>query len=127
MGMQLEIHCPQCGEESLLLREPVYDGFEKAGEELKCSACGHVFESEAEVPFKEKTEVEIFDESDKSPPAEVFSEDEHGVLCRYCRHYVVNPFTQWCHVHRKEVQATDSCDEFEAQDDEDKGESETTI
>jgi len=127
MEKQLEIECTHCGSDSLLLREAVYEGFAKAGEKLKCSSCGHMFESEEDVPFKVKAKVEIFDETDKSPRMEVFSEDEKGVLCRHCRHYVINPFTQWCHRHRKEVQATDSCSDFAAQEGVEKGEDETAI
>jgi predicted RNA-binding Zn-ribbon protein involved in translation (DUF1610 family) len=115
---QIEIECPECGNEALLVREAVYEGFAKVGEKLRCSNCGHIFASEEDVSFKTRRQAAVFDESDKSPLIEVFAPDENRAICRHCRNYVVNPFTQWCGRHRKEVAATDSCDDFEAKDEE---------
>lgn len=117
-GGQVEIVCPQCGQEALLIREPVYEGFEKVGERRKCSACGYFFADDEEPGYKLEEHVEIFGESDRSQKTEVFEDGERGILCRYCRHYVLNPFTQWCGLHRREVEATDTCDSFEKMDDE---------
>jgi hypothetical protein len=111
--MSVEIICSECGSEAFLTREPVYDGFKKTGEKLSCSACGFVFESEASVPYKEKEAApKIFTEADRSEKFEVFEAGENKRLCRYCADYVVNPFMQFCSHHKKEVQATDSCDDF---------------
>jgi len=97
----------------LLNREAIYDGFSKTGEKLICSACGHEYASEANVPFKEqKSEPVIFTEADRSTKVEVFDEDENKYICRYCANYIINPFTQFCSAHKKEVQATDTCDRF---------------
>ncbi|MCF7848885.1 MAG: hypothetical protein K9M45_08555, partial [Kiritimatiellales bacterium] len=97
----------------LLNREAVYDGFTKTGERLTCSACGFEYASEAEVPFKAgKADPKIFTDADRSAKVEVFDEGENGRLCRYCSNYIVNPFTQYCSVHKKEVQATDTCEQF---------------
>ncbi len=114
---KLEIQCRQCGADAFVVREPIYDGFSKAGELLRCSNCGYEYDSEESLPFKTYEKTKIFDESDRSERVEVFREDEKNVVCRYCRHYVVNPFTQWCGVHKKEVEATDTCDSFESRDD----------
>ena len=100
----VEIVCPACGDETLLLRKPVYDGFAKVGEALSCSGCGHVFLSEEDVPFKEQRRVEVFTDADRPEVPTVFKGDEVK-FCRHCRHYVLNPFTQWCGVHNKEVAA----------------------
>jgi len=43
----------------------------------------------------------------------VFGDDEYGRTCRHCRHYIVNPFTQRCDLHKKEVEATDFCPDFD--------------
>lgn len=111
--MSVEIHCSQCGAEALLTREAVYEGFSKVGEKLSCSACGFVFASEESVPFKEQEAApQIFTDADRSAKVEVFEEGENQRLCRYCAEYVVNPFMQFCSHHKKEVQATDSCDDF---------------
>ncbi len=114
----VEIICKNCGADTLLNREAIYDGFTKAGERLTCSTCGHEYPSEAEVPFKEKIDAPpIFTDADRSEKVVVFAESENKRLCRYCAHYIVNPFTQFCSAHKKEVQATDTCRRFEqAQD-----------
>jgi hypothetical protein len=94
-----EIFCPICGQETLALRRPVFEGLKKVGEKLCCSACGTEFD-QGEVEFVEKEKVEVFT-------------DEDGVrLCMYCAHYIVNPFTQRCTLRMKEVEATDTCRNF---------------
>lgn len=118
MGMEpsrkLVIICTACGAESLLVRRPTYEGFKRTGETLHCASCGLEFGSEADVPFKEDADVpRIFSEADKPATLRVFGEHENRRLCRHCANYLVNPFTQWCGLHRKEVEATDTCDRFE--------------
>ena len=110
----VEIICSSCGADALLKREPVYEGFTKVGEKLSCAACGHEYASEAEVPFKRKTaSPKVFTDADRSKKVEVFDEGENARLCRYCADYIVNPFTQFCSLHKKEVQATDTCPQFQ--------------
>jgi len=111
--MSVEIICSECGAEAFLNRDPVYEGLSKTGETLSCSACGVVFASEEEVPFKEKEAgPTVFTDADRSETVKVFEAGENKRLCRYCADYVVNPFMQFCSRHKKEVQATDTCDEF---------------
>jgi DNA-directed RNA polymerase subunit RPC12/RpoP len=112
-----QIHCSACGEESLLKRTPKYDGFKKVGETLRCAACGHEYASEAEVPFKGPARPRVFDESDAPKAVQVFASEEKGRFCRYCRHYVINPFTQRCSLHNRGVESTDACAEFEPRPD----------
>lgn len=107
-----EIVCSACGAETLLLRKPRYEGFKKIGEILCCASCGHEYESESAVPFKDRPRLQVFSKADRSAELKVFREEEKGRLCRYCSHYVVHPFVQWCAAHRKEVEATDTCDRF---------------
>ncbi|MCE9612690.1 MAG: hypothetical protein K8T26_00345 [Lentisphaerae bacterium] len=108
----IEIVCAACGAEALLRREPVFEGFRKTGERLLCSACGHAYDNEAEVPFKGQQRPQVFTAADKPQAVDVFEDDEKHRNCRYCVHYVVNPFTQWCGLHRRDVEATDRCDQF---------------
>ena len=109
----MEIICRICGVEAFLSREPVYEGLKKSGEKLSCSACGFVFSSEEEVPFKEKADApSVFTDADRSAKVEVFEAGENKRLCRYCAEYVINPFMQFCSRRKKEVQATDSCPDF---------------
>jgi hypothetical protein len=109
----VEIICSACGEDTFVRREPEYDGFVKKGETFVCASCGHKYESEAVVPFKQKKSMSIFSEADKLKKAEIFNSEEVGKNCRNCRHYVVNPFTQRCGLHKRVVLATDLCDKFE--------------
>lgn len=111
--MMIEILCSVCGKESLLKREPRYDGFKKVGERLTCAECGHEYASEAEVPFKQARKPRVFDASDAVKQVKVFRDNEAGNLCRFCKHYVVNPFVQRCSLRNKSVEATDSCPRFE--------------
>jgi len=108
----VEIICGMCGADTLLIRTPKYDGFTRVGDTLTCSACGHEYESEEEVPFKQRREVRVFTDADRVAAPEIFREDEKGRLCLHCANYIVNPFRQWCSLHRKEVEATDTCDRF---------------
>ena len=113
----VEIRCKKCGADTLLRREAVYDGFVKTGERLFCSSCAYEYITEADVPFKiRSSEPQIFTEADRSAKVEVFDEGENRQLCRHCVNYVVNPFTQFCASHKKEVQATDSCEYFSERD-----------
>ncbi len=110
----VEIICKNCGIDTLLNREAIYDGFTKIGEKLICSSCGFEYPSEDEVPFKnKKVESPIFTEADLSSKIKVFNEGENKCICRYCASYTVNPFTQFCSLRNKEIQATDTCDQFE--------------
>jgi hypothetical protein len=109
---QVEILCPACGRDALLRREPKYEGFTRIGETLSCSSCAHVFDDEASVPFKHRQEIKVFTDADRPREVKVFDEDEKGRICRYCASYIVNPFTQWCATHKREVEATDTCSRF---------------
>jgi hypothetical protein len=109
----VEIICPACGNESLLKRSARYEGFKRAGEDLSCAACGHIFANEAEVPFKAKKQSALFDRGEPDARPKVFNPGDAARLCRHCRHYVVNPFIQRCALHKKEVEATDSCTKFQ--------------
>ncbi|NQU40992.1 MAG: hypothetical protein HQ523_13660 [Lentisphaerae bacterium] len=108
----LEIICTACGAETLLKREPIYEGFTKSGEALTCVSCGHLYASESEVPVKTEHKIEVFTEADRPDRVEIFDEDEKQRVCRYCQHYIVNPFAQRCDLHHRFVDATDYCSDF---------------
>lgn len=115
-GKSIEIVCSACSADTIVRREPRYEGFKKVGEIFICSACGHQYASEAEVPFKQKRQVKVFSEADKSKTIDVFKGDPKGRNCRYCKNYIINPFTQICGITFKKVQATDTCADFEKKD-----------
>ena len=112
-GKSVEIVCSECGEETLVRREPEYDGFKKVGERFICASCGHEYADENDVPFRQQEKSGVFGTDDLSEKVDVFRDDEKGRNCRHCRHYVVNPFIQRCGLLHREVQATDICEKFE--------------
>lgn len=120
--MSLEIICPECHAETLVRKEPVYDGFKKAGEKIFCSSCGFEFPDDQKVPYRKKAAPKVFEESDRPRKIDIFRDDEKEQNCRHCEHYVVNPFVQRCALHEKEVQATDICFDFKKKEEADKNE-----
>jgi hypothetical protein len=108
--------CPHCGAAGLLVRKPKYDGFRRIGEEIACAACGQSVASEEELGEAPKTIPAIFADDDRPRPADLFRGESIDRLCRHCRHYVVNPFRQWCGRHRRDVAATDTCPQFAAKE-----------
>jgi rRNA maturation protein Nop10 len=112
-------HCPVCQEETLFRLEAVYDGLRKTGERSICTQCGKALSSspKADSPASAKDPLSaLFGDgaSAEVAPALFDVEAETSRLCRKCAHYVLHPFTQRCGLHDKEVQATDSCPQFEA-------------
>jgi len=104
-----------------MIVEPVYEGFTRIGERPRCAVCRHALpmmpsdakaSGPAAAPASRKLP-SIFSEEDRSPEIHLFNAGENERLCRYCRHYTVNPFRQWCGLHRRDVEATDTCDRFE--------------
>jgi transposase-like protein len=108
----VDIVCTACGADTFIMRKPRYEGFNRVGDSFTCAACGHEYANEEEVPFKEKQTVRVFTDADRPSQVKVFKEGEAERICRHCANYVVNPFMQWCSVHKKEVEATDSCPRF---------------
>lgn len=115
-------HCPVCKEETLMVTDSVYEGFNKTGERTRCAQCGHEFASQSKTRSKSNAPsgssadplAALFGESHEETPIDLFDvEAETGRLCRRCRHYVLHPFTQRCGLHDREVSATDTCDQFE--------------
>ena len=116
----MAIICPVCSEDTFVRREPVYDGFRKTGEKISCVSCGHLFDNEEEIDFKDVSGVKVFTDADRSKKVNIFRSDEKGHNCRHCKHYMVNPFIQRCGLHGTEVQASDLCDKFCSTSDDDK-------
>lgn len=110
--------CNACGETGLFLHQAVYDGFTKVGDEKICAACGarqpSAPESTAARPPQKPRLADLVFGTDPLPEKPSLTADaSHLQICRRCLHYMVNPFTQRCAVHDQEVQALDSCPQFE--------------
>ncbi|MDZ4200197.1 MAG: hypothetical protein U1E27_13040 [Kiritimatiellia bacterium] len=119
------VSCPKCGPEALTLKKPAFDGLRKTGDRIVCASCGRelgmIAAGEAPVPANPaaKPRPSIFDDVELTR-ADPFAREERGRLCRYCLHYIVNPFRQWCGRHRRDVEALDTCWNFERRPDEEK-------
>lgn len=112
------IRCPACGEETLLKREPVFEGFRRVGETLSCLSCGEPFADEEAVPYVDARRPQIFTEDERSPTVDVLdAASGPPAICRHCEHYVVNPFIQRCNLHQRIVEATDTCPDFARRED----------
>lgn len=115
--------CKACGQTGLFVTRPVFDGFTKVGEVRVCATCGAEQDPAPGTPTAGEPgprKNALFDQVFGGESVErihVFQGDEHRRICGHCRHYLVNPFTQRCGLHMKEVQATDSCGSFEAKPD----------
>lgn len=109
----LEINCRNCGKTALVRAEPVYEGFRRTGEAFVCLGCGFRYPSEAETPFAvHEAKPDVFTAEEKRKAPSIFGEEEFGHSCRWCAHYVVNPFDQRCGLTGKTVDATDVCFKF---------------
>jgi hypothetical protein len=108
--------CSACKQETLILTEPIYDGFTKIGDRRTCSSCGaDLFAGDPKPsPSKADPLASLFGDDAAPEKIDLFDvEAETGKMCRKCVHYVLHPFTQRCGLHDREVQATDSCPQFE--------------
>lgn len=108
----MDMECPVCKKSTLWIKTPIYEGFKKTAEVFRCSSCGHEIDA-GQAPSVQPSGPEIFSDADRDIVPALFEEGEASRLCRYCRHYIVNPFRQWCGFHNKDVEATDTCDHFE--------------
>jgi hypothetical protein len=113
MSESRKILCKECGEESVLVKKPVYEDFQKTGERLFCASCGCEFDSIEKVHFSEGREHSLFGKEELEPAPSIFDESESIRTCRRCTHYVINPFTQRCGLHDCTVESTDTCNDFE--------------
>ncbi len=114
----IEIQCTTCGHVTLARAEPIYEGFKKIGEAYLCTECGARYASEQETPFVTcDSRPRVFSELDQPKRPAIFSEDERQHSCGWCRHFVINPFTQRCGLTNRPTEATDLCVRFEKKSD----------
>ena len=93
------ILCPHCSQEAPVKTKKIYQGLKYIGNQYTCGFCQYEF-SENEIPWAEEKTLNVIDTTDT------------GHICQYCKHYIINPFTQRCLIHQKDVNATDSCAQF---------------
>ena len=113
MANPLEIRCAVCKRVTLARAEPVYEEFRKVADAFVCTACGHRYASREATPFvAAEGRPRVFSEADKPAAAKVFKAGERRHTCGWCRHFIVNPFSQRCGLRNREVEATDECLRF---------------
>lgn len=95
--------CPACKERSFIKIKKDFDGFKAIAKKKTCALCSYEFKEDEEVSFLE--EKPLFDDMDKEKNS-----------CRDCQHYIENPYTQRCMLHKKEVTAFDDCSDFVKQE-----------
>ena len=114
----MEIRCAACRHLTLARAEPVYEDFKKVAETFVCSACGHRYPSREATPFVDADgRPRVFSDADKPAAVKIFKSDERRRSCAWCRHFIVNPFSQRCGLNNREVEATDVCARFSAKPD----------
>jgi hypothetical protein len=144
-------YCEHCKSRTPVVVKPIFQGFEKVGEERTCPFCGHRLDAGAAKPetaggkgaAKSAALDGLFGDYKPPKPSNPFGDDLPGPskplnpfggpvevpraqnpfgaadtgpvrICRHCRHYVVNPYTQKCMLHDREVTAVDTCADFTA-------------
>ena len=109
------IACPFCGKNSFLMAKPRFDGFRKVGMVEFCSGCGHEFQEGDRPSLCERKETleELLGPSQKPSLPQFLGKRENLRFCMYCEEYVKHPFTQRCMKHQREIEATDSCPDFQ--------------
>ena len=113
-------HCKTCGEVTLWIAKPVFDGFSKTGDRIVCSDCGTEQQapsasvSVAAASPPKRALPSLFDESDRPAETRLADDGDSRHMCRHCKNYLVNAFTQRCALTLTEVKATDSCPQFVA-------------
>lgn len=115
MSNSREIECTVCGRTAWARIEPVYEGFQRVGEAVVCTACGHRYAGTAAAPFAAAARrPQVFTAADKPRALDIFADDERRKSCGWCAYFVVNPFNQRCGLTNRDVQATDLCVRFES-------------
>ncbi|MBQ4107385.1 MAG: hypothetical protein IJC73_07395 [Lentisphaeria bacterium] len=110
--------CPHCGEESLVKKQALMDGFRKTGEILICALCqARVGEPAApgadggvEDRCRNLAALLGGDEREKT----VLTADAGTRFCRDCRHFIAHPFLARCGLNGEPADPMADCPEFTA-------------
>ncbi|MBR2373963.1 MAG: hypothetical protein IKA87_07010 [Lentisphaeria bacterium] len=115
-----KIACPRCGERSVVKEKKIFDD-DFALKEVKyyCALCGaevqektsdHQKNTAAEQASKRLSELLGGETVAK---VRLKPEADDGHFCLHCKNYVKHPFASRCALSMREIEATDSCTEFE--------------
>ena len=116
-----KINCPHCGEKSFVREKKNYDeAFVLKKSEFVCALCGRVLEgkepgrSAAAGKNSASDRLSALLGGEKVQKISFAPEDGDGRFCLHCVNYIKHPFLNRCGLTLKEIQATDSCEHFEA-------------
>ena len=114
--------CPHCGEESLVKRKVLTEGFRKTGEALVCALCGAVVGEPATPAAEAKAAA---DERGRKLAALLGGDEREKVtlaadpesrFCRDCRHFIAHPFRSRCGLTGETADPMADCDAFAARE-----------
>ena len=119
VNKQTKIKCPHCGEYAFFKEKKIYDdSFTLTGVKHICFLCG------AEADIKAETGTGnsrgALDKLSKLLGGETVGKvsldlaDDEVRFCCHCTHYIKHPFMNRCGLTLKEIEATDSCENFKA-------------
>ena len=112
--------CPHCGEDSIVRKKTLFDGWKAAGEILVCSLCGKQVgnasadagQSVARAADERLRKAESLLGSRLEPKKTL---DREGIerFCKNCTHYLVHPFQSRCLLWNRAVEPMADCPKFE--------------
>ena len=117
-----KITCPHCGEKSFVREKRSFNDDLTRGEaQFFCALCGQQLIPEKEAPQASEKETRLDRLSqllggEKIRKVTLAPDEEDGHFCLHCTHFLTNPFVCRCGLTFKEIEATDSCSDFEAAD-----------
>lgn len=116
-----KINCPHCGEKSFVREKKCFDdAFVLKKVLFVCALCGKPLEDKAPNRSGVSGKNNAADRlsallgGEKVQKISFAPDASDGRFCLHCVNYIKHPFMNRCGVTLKEIQATDSCELFEA-------------
>jgi len=112
--------CPHCGQETIVRKKTMYDGWKATGDLLVCGLCGKTLDSPAPTASGTKDSAEL--EQRKKAEAllgttldahKTLARDDDAHFCKNCRHYIVHPFQSRCLYWNRPVEPMSDCPKYE--------------
>lgn len=125
-----QIVCPHCQNDSIVIQKKELDGWTVKEEYLACALCSAKLadiELDLQVESNHDSSKNIDKLSDlfggevvdKITPLEILGDLSSEKFCRDCKHCIIHPFLNRCHLHGKEVELMADCQDFEQRQDKD--------
>ena len=117
-----KITCPHCGEKSFVREKRAFNDDLTRGEaQFFCALCGKELVPEKNTSTTSTTAgnkggIDRLSQllgGEKIHKVTLEPTDGDGMFCLHCAHFLTNPFVCRCGLTFKEIEATDSCSDFE--------------